>query len=249
MQIFKRLFPNLFLNKTKNLTDYILNINMFTPLTIEVIDSILKNQYKHIHIPVELYQAKMIREALENTQKHNLSKIQKINIAIIRDSVNERYDENYNIRKDSRTFQQLFSAIPKNVKPLCIEELEELNNRMSNYKDLKNNYLKSYPDDEAISFIASPNEEERCNKCHELHGTIWENKNEVPEWAKPPLHRDCTCKLLLHSDITDKIFQVDGERIGRKCVSPIWLKSMQGISNIKKVKGVCCYTYRTIIKK
>ncbi len=233
----------------EEMTEVILNIGLFNQLDIDVIDSILENYYASIDIPIEYFQAKVLREAIDNTKKKQLTKRQSINITWIRDLINERYDKDYNIIKKSRTFRQLFSIIPKNIMPTHIEELKKLNSQMLDTSKSKNTYLSFYPDNEPLLFIASQNESTRCNLCHELHGTMWLNKYEIPNWAKPPLHNGCTCKLIPNSNVTDKILQVNGNTLEGRCVPPSWLKSMQGISNIKKIKGICSFRYRTLVIK
>ena len=51
------------------------------------------------------------------------------------------------------------------------------------------------PSDEEIIYIAQPELANRSDACHKLHGTIFESKDVIPNWAKPLLHINCKCTL------------------------------------------------------
>jgi len=57
------------------------------------------------------------------------------------------------------------------------------------------NFL-TLPDNEEIMYVAQPEIANRSDACHKLHGTVWENKSVIPQWAKPLLHINCLCTLM-----------------------------------------------------
>ena len=243
------------------------------------IDTLIATFYKALDGFTVAYKKELIKEATSRAMKLGLSKQEAIRISHLRNIISSRYDKNGKMIRTALDMVEAFNSVPKNVtkdaKSVIIAWQMETDKYLDlgklmldagvarkadrNYELLTRNWnlqvdndarLELIADDVPIRYIAQEDEENRSDVCHQLHGTIWLNKSQIPEWAKPLIHLNCKCKLVSQDDVENVTITVKGIREGRRCTKPKWLKSGQSISRIKKVKGECAYTYSTTrIKK
>jgi len=293
------------LSKALELSINALVVKVLDDSTKRNIDKIIVEFYKELDGYTSDFKKRIIKEAIARAMGQGLSKQDAINISHIRNIISSRYDKDGHLVRTAYDIVKALSEMPKNItaktkgvliawqadKDKYIDLKEAINNNnikktaLRNYKTLETMWTdqaerdaeyKQLDEHEATQYIAQPEIENRSDVCHQLHGTVWAKKSDIPEWAKPLIHVNCKCKLVTILDVVttatyDKTKSIAENRANGveivECDSKAgrYAQEMyrkggnrkygQGHSNFQKIvkrengKRKCYYTYVTMREK